>query len=72
LKVYEEDQPRHFSIPEDKQALTLSAVQHYTMAEYILCHHHNYSDDDIEQFQTEVDHFIREWVELYGLAGLSN
>jgi hypothetical protein len=59
-------------IPEEKQALTLSTVQHYITAEDILSQHHDYSDEDIEQFQTEADHFMRGWVELYGLAGLSN
>jgi hypothetical protein len=59
-------------IPEEKQALTLSIVQHYITAEDILGQHHEYSDEDIEQFQTEVDHFMRGWVDLYRLVGLSN
>jgi hypothetical protein len=37
-----------------------------------LSQHHDYSDEDIEQFQTEADHFMWGWVDLYALAGLSN
>jgi hypothetical protein len=59
-------------IPEEKQALTLSTVRHYITEEDILSQHHAYSDKDIEQFQTEADHFMRGWVDLYGLAGISN
>ena len=59
-------------IPEDKQPLTLSAVGHYIAAEDILSRHHEYSDADIERFQTEADFFMREWVDLYALEGLSN
>jgi hypothetical protein len=55
-----------------KQTLTFSAVQRYIKAEDILRQHHDSSDDDIERFQTEVDHFMCEWVDLYVLTGLSN
>jgi hypothetical protein len=58
-------------IPEDKQALTISAVHHYITAEDIMSRHHDYADDDIERFQTEVDHCMREWVDLYGLMSIS-
>jgi hypothetical protein len=37
-------------IPEEKQALTLSTVRNYIMAEEILSQHHDYLDEDIEQF----------------------
>jgi hypothetical protein len=59
-------------IPEENYALTLSTVWNYITAEDILIQHHYYTDEDIEQFQSEVDHFMRGWVDLYGLAALSN
>jgi hypothetical protein len=59
-------------IAEDKHALTLSAVQHYITEENILIQHHDNSDDTIEWFQTEADHFMGEWADLYRLAGISN
>jgi hypothetical protein len=59
-------------ISEEKQALTLSTVRHYITANDILSRHHYYSDEDIEQFQTEADHIMRGWVDLYVFAGLSN
>jgi hypothetical protein len=45
-------------IPEEKQAFTLSTVRHYITAEDIPSQHHDYSDEDIEQFKTEADHFM--------------
>jgi hypothetical protein len=57
--------------PEEKQTLTLSTVRYYITAEDIPSQHHDYLDEDIEQFQTETDHFMRGWVDLYGLVGIS-
>jgi hypothetical protein len=47
-------------------------LRHYITAKDILSQHHDYLDGDIEWFQTEADHFMREWVDLHRLMGLSN
>jgi hypothetical protein len=57
---------------EDHQEPTLSAMQHYLTAEEILSQYHDYSENDIHQFQDEADLFMIEWVYLYGSSGVTN
>jgi hypothetical protein len=59
-------------IRQDRQELTLSAVQHYLTAEEILSQHRDYSENDIRQFQDEADLFMMEWVSVYGNTGITN
>jgi hypothetical protein len=59
-------------IPEEKKNQTLFAVKHYFKAKEILSQHHDYSMADIVMFQAKVEQFMREWVALYGLEGISN
>ncbi len=50
----------------------MEAVTYYNEAIELLRKPTNFSDDEIEEFQTLVDDFYKLWVELVGREGITN
>jgi hypothetical protein len=50
----------------------IRAVSKYRAAMQILTRHSEHSDDDIEEFQTLIDDFFAQWVDIFGHEGITN
>ena len=50
----------------------LTAVNKYSPAMSLLTQHRELSDEEMEEFQTDTDFFIENWVEIFGAEGVTN